>query len=179
MIKKSHTLYISFLPLILIIGLILGAGYFLTEGEIKLPKLTRDVNEIKRIEGYPVSFETDQDIEKQRTVIHNQQELDEFLKYADPHGILYFGGNVDFDKELLIGISSKTRDFAEDTLRIKRVEMDKNDKTLTVEVYRTEPGDSCEGKLTPQKTVSVDFVTIKKSDWKIEFDTQKQVKECN
>ena len=73
---------LKLLPIFLIFALIAGAGYFLLQGEIKLPwlnqKSTRNIS-IRRLEGFPTTVYTKDVLAKQRVVIKNEEELLKFF----------------------------------------------------------------------------------------------------
>lgn len=165
----------SLIPLFIIILLIVGAGYFLMKGEIKLPKFLRGP-QLHRVQGFPTVVYTQNIIEKQRKVIKSQQELDEFLKYVDSSGLLTVNEKINFDKDFVIAVSSETEEFTDNSIKIKKVYEDKKAQSLLISVRETVPGESCQPEV--DKNVSVDIVTIDKTDWTIEFERIKEIQEC-
>jgi len=174
--KEQATLRISLIPLVILIGIILFAGYFLMEGEIKLPKF-RKGPQIKRLEGFPTIIYTDKDLEKQRRIIKSEEELSEFLNYIDDSHLLTVKENINFEKEYLIAVSTETEDETDHEIKVRKVYADKNDETLLISVRERIPGKDCETE--KDRNVPVDIVSISKTNWKIEFEKVKEVRECN
>lgn len=176
MTKKAQTLYVSFIPLILIIGLIFGAGYFLLADEIKLPSFKKDP-EVRRLEGFPTVIYSEDVFEKQRKVIKTEDELNDFLNMVDPTGIATLKENIDFDKEHIIAISSETEVEVDHRIRVKKIRYDKDDEELIVLIHEFFPGDTCEIEEDPH--IAVDLVAIEITDKLIDFDREKLVEECD
>lgn len=168
----------SLIPLVIIIALIVGAGYFLMEGEIKLPNFNRGP-QVRRLEGFPTVVYTEEQLEKQRRVITNEQELGEFLNSVDKSGLLTVKEKIDFSKEYLLAVASKTYDETDHRIKIRKVYEDKDNKTLLVSVLEVDPGETCADKVELDKNVALEIAAISKTDWKIEFERMKQVEECN
>jgi len=176
--NEQKLLSMSFLPIILILVLIFGAGYLLIEGEVKLPWMRNDNTlEVRRLEGFPTTVWTKEPLTKQRIVIKSQEELEQFLKNADPDGNLALGEKIDFDKEYLLGVSSETEETEGNDIKVKRVNIDKDSNTLKVIVRQNKPGDSCTYDVDPN--APVDLVAIGKTESNIEFETTKETLECN
>ena len=173
--KQKGILNMSLIPLFIIIALIFGAGYFLMKGEIKLPSFSRGPK-VRRIEGFPTVIYTQKPIEKQRKVIKTQAELDDFLKYIDEAGLLTVNEKINFDREFVIAVSTETEETTDNSIKIKKVYEDKAKNTLLVSVRETVAGDTCETEL--DKNVSVDLVTISKTEMNIDFERLKDIKEC-
>ncbi|OGC38548.1 hypothetical protein A3K42_01520 [candidate division WWE3 bacterium RBG_13_37_7] len=174
--NQKANLRISLIPLVILIILILGAGYLLLEGEIKLPKFNRGP-QIKRLEGFPTIVYTDKQIEKQRKVIKSEQELTEFLNLIDPSGLLEVRDKIDFNKEYLLAATTETENETGHSVKIRRVYEDKNNSTLLVSIQEEEAGSNCDVEM--DKNISVDIASISKTDWNIEFDRTKQINQCN
>ena len=51
--EKGYTLYASFIPILLIIAILFGPGYFLLKGEFDFPTLGSDKTEVRRFDGFP------------------------------------------------------------------------------------------------------------------------------
>ncbi len=169
-------------PVILIFALILGAGYLLLKDTLKLPWFRNDNTlEITRMEGFPRTWITDKEIKKTRRVIENKAELQEFFEYADmgsdQNSLEAVLSQVDFDKEVLLAVSSDTQDETEGMIRIKRIEVDKNKKKLYVMVIQYKPDGTCVPEI--KKNVLVDIVKIDRSDNQFEFDVVKQERSCD
>ncbi|MDC0449172.1 hypothetical protein OAL67_01030 [bacterium] len=176
MTKKPQTIYMSFIPLLLIIGIILGAGYMLLQGEIKLPKFNKGP-QIRRLEGFPTVIYTSTPIEKQRLVIDNETDLYNFLNMVDETGLLTIRETIDFEKEVVLAVASETEKEVGHEIKIRKVYEDKNDPTLLVSIREMFPGETCE--LEIDEHVAVDVVTISKTDYGIEFERIKQYEECD
>lgn len=171
MSKKPQILYISLLPVVLLVVLALGAGYFLMKDDLKLPSFSKEP-EVRRLEGFPTIIYTDQEIDKQREVIKDQESLEKFLKTADPTGNLALGEKINFEKEYLLGVTSPTQDEAGHEIKVKKLYEDKKEGSLLVSIRQTDNPESCEVVL--QKNVAVDLVAISKTDYNIEFEVVKE-----
>lgn len=176
MTKKSHILNMSLLPVVLLLALILGAGYFLMAGDGSISKLFNRGPEVRRLAGFPTVVPTQEVLEKQRIVIKSDEELAAFLNMVDKSGLLSVKDKVNFDKEFLIGVTGKTLPEARSTIKIRKLYEDKEDKSLIVSIKQTDLGDSCEAD--KDSGVAVDLVAISKTDLNIEFDIVKETKEC-
>ncbi len=174
--KNGTTLYSSLLPIALLLLLILGAGYFLLRDEFNLEKVLSNEPEVRRLEGFPTVVNTDQNIDKQRAFIKTQDELDNFLKTVDPSGNLKLTENIDFDKEYLIGVTTKTLESDGTQIKVRKLYEDKEDNTLLVSLKQTEPGLNC--VTTQQTNLPVDIVAISKTDHKVTFEVLKEQKAC-
>jgi len=176
MTSKQHlNLNMSLLPLAIIVVLILGVGYFLLKGEIKLPQFNSGP-QIRRLTGFPVTVNTSAVLEKKRLVITNEQELTQFLNSIDSSGTLVLKDKINFDKEFVIAASTSTNDETGHSLKIKKVYEDKKDNSLTVSIEELGLGKYCE--LNPVKNVVVDLVAISKTDAKISFERAKKNVDC-
>jgi len=176
MTSKSQIIKMSFLPLIIIIALILGAGYLLINGEIKLPKFNKGP-QIRRLEGFPTIIYTDKVLDKQRQVIKSDQELNQFLNTVDSTGLLVLKEKINFDKEYLIGVSTKTYDETGHKMKIRKVYEDKNKKTLLVSIIESESEKNC--PVEQQTNIPVDLVAISKTDSDIAFERIKDFTLCS
>jgi hypothetical protein len=82
---------------------------------------------------------------------------------------------VNWDKKMVLLVTSKTRNTGGYETRIRKVEMDKDD--LVVTIRDQEPGKTC---ITTQQTnVPMDIVVLDKTDLSIEWQVRQEVKECN
>jgi hypothetical protein len=174
--ERGYTLYASFIPIVLIILIIVGAGYFLLKGEFQMPKLGKDMAEVRRIEGFPTVAYTNGQLDKQRVVIKSTEELNEFLDMVDSTGQLIVLENINFEKEFLIGAATETNETSGYEMKIKKLIADKERKLLTVSLQETRPGDTCEVDI--QNNVAVDIVAISKTDWEINFERVTKTDEC-
>lgn len=169
-------MYISIIPLIVIIGLILGAGYLLLGEDIKLPKLNGEPK-ITRLEGFPTNLGVQKDMDKKRITIHNEEELNQFLNEVDSAGLLTTKDNINFDKQILVGASTKTLDEEGHTFKIRKVYKDEESRKLLVSLVRTDPDETCE--TTKDKNIWIDLVAIDKTDWDIDFELVKKIEDCD
>ena len=173
MTAKSIKLNVSLLPVILLVLIAVGAGYFLMQGEFKLPKIFNRDPEVRRLKGFPTLVDVSDEIDKQRAVIKNAAELKAFLATADKKGGLVLTENINFDNEYLIGVSSTTQNIEGRQIRIKKLYQDKNDNSLLVQIEQTEMANIC--KVEPRNYVLVDLVAVSKTDKKIGFEVVKKI----
>jgi hypothetical protein len=173
--KQRAELRVSLIPLVILIGLILSAGYFLLQGEITLPKFNKGPT-IKRLVGFPAVVGTDKILEKQRWVIKSDEELNQFLNLVDSSGLLALKDKVNFEKEFILAVSSGTNEETGNKIKIKKVYEEAKSKRIIVLVEETEQGQTCEKELT--KNVAVDMVSLSKTDWQIKFDKIIKNEEC-
>lgn len=174
---ENKKIYISLLPLVVIILLILGAGYFLLADEIKLPKFNNGP-QIRRLEGFPtnVFVQESSSSQKQRKVIKSEQELNEFLNSIDKSGMLTLREKIDFNKEYIIAVATEVEKLDGHKVKIRKVYEDKSAKSLLVSVVESFPGEYCNAEINPH--IGVDLVAVNKTDWKIDFERVKDVMEC-
>ncbi len=173
--KQKASLKVSLIPLVILIGLILGAGYFLLQGEIKLPKFNKGPT-IQRLGGFPTVIYGEKQMEKERIVITSEQELDEFLNLIDESGILNVKEDINFEKNVVLAVSSSTNDEVGCKIKIRRVYEDKEDEKIIVLFEEIRPGDSCEIEF--DKNIAVDMVMLSKTDWEIDFEKVTKIVEC-
>jgi len=167
----------NLLPVALLILLIIGAGYLLLKGEVKLPDFFNTEPQVRRLNGFPTVLYTSEKLEKQRLVIKTQEDLQAFLQTVDKTGILQLQEKVDFSKEYLLGVSSETVDFTGSTMKIRKVYQDKENKKLIVELRQTLNDEECPD-IEKDPNIAVDVVAINKTDWGIEFELVKDKKTC-
>ena len=165
---------INLIPIFVLIGLLIVI-YFVFLSDSQIFKLNNDI-EVRRLNGFPATTYTSKELEKRRLVITNEEELAEFLNYVDESGYLVVRENIDFNKEMLLGVSSDVNDYEGSEIKIKKLWSDKDANTLYVSIRETELGDSCE--LIPNKNVTLDLVAIDITGMKVEFDRIKEIKEC-
>ena len=173
--NQKANLRISLVPLVAIIGLILGAGYLLLAGDINLPRFNKGP-QFRRVEGFPTIVYTDKQIEKQRTLIKSEEELTNFLNTIDPSGLLEVREPINFNKEYLIAVTTETEDKTGNSIRIKKIYENKEKKSMLVSINETTQGETCETEI--DKNVSVDIVAVSKTELPLEFDRVKQIQEC-
>jgi hypothetical protein len=173
--SQKAELKVSLIPLVILIGLILGAGYFLLQGEITLPKFNRGPT-IKRLEGFPTVSNVNQVIDKQRRTITSESELNEFLNLVDSSGLIQLKDKMDFTKNIIIAVASGTNEETGHSIKIKKVYEDSKAKRIIVQVEETEQGDTC--KKEPSRNVAIDMVSLSKTDWQIKFDKIIKNEEC-
>ena len=176
MTKKSQVLNMSLLPVILLLVLIVGAGYFLMAGDVNVSKLFNREPQVRRLQGFPTAVPTSEIFEKKRVVIKSEAELATFLNAIDKTGLLGLSEKVNFDKEYLIGITGKTLPKTTSTIKIRKLYEDKEDSSLIVSIKQIDLGDACEADV--QSNLPVDLVAISKTDLRIVFDIVKETKEC-
>jgi hypothetical protein len=169
--KKTNTLYMSLLPVVLLLVLIAGAGYFLLKDDIKLPKFFNNEPQLRRLQDFPTVVNTTQIVEKQRAVIKSQDELIAFLKTVDPSGNLALGEKINFDKEYLVGVSAKTATGGEIAMKIRKLYENKTAKELLVSIKETDPQGAC--VVQGGSSIPVDLVAISKTDYSIKFEVIK------
>ncbi|MFZ2664381.1 MAG: hypothetical protein WAX66_03395 [Patescibacteria group bacterium] len=174
--KQKAELRVSLIPLVILVGLILGAGYFLLQGEITLPKFSKGPT-IRRLGGFPAVVDTEKVLEKQRWVIKSEEELSQFLNLVDSTGLLELKDKVNFEKEFILAVSSGTNEETGHKIKIRKVYGDSKSKKIIVQVEETEQGDSCSKELS--KNIAVDMVSLSKTDWQIKFDKVIKNEECS
>lgn len=168
-------MYMNLVPVAVIVLLILGAGYLMTKGELKIPGFGDEL-EVRRIKGFPTVVSTSAMIEKKREVIKSQERLNEFLDEIDPSGVLAVNDKIDFGSEYVLAAATETRDTSGYEIRIRRVYKNQKDDTLRVSVKEQRPGEGCE--VEEEQTVAVDLIAITKTDKEIGFEVAKQINNC-
>ncbi len=170
---------ISALPLLIILGLIFGAGYLLMGGEFKLDFFEEKTSlELRRLEDFPTTVVVkNPELEKQRSVINSEEELVAFLANVDTEDELSLGEQIDFEKEMLIGISTKAFETTGYSVKIKKIYIDKENDELLVSSLITEPSDAC--ITTDTATSSIDIVAVDKTDLNIDFETLRKKDLCD
>ena len=133
--------------------------------------------EVRRLTGFPTNIYTEKVFEKKREVIKSSEELAKFLNSIDDTGALILKDPVDFDKEFLLGVSSKNYEETGHEVRIKKLYEDKEKNILLVSVKEIEPGETCE--IEPSRYISIDIVAISKTEKVIDFERVKETQECN
>lgn len=178
MSKNTKIFSMSLLPVLLIVALIIGAGFLLIEGDIKIPWLKKsNTLEIRRLEGYPSLVYTADIKDKMRVVIKSQEELENFFKTVDSGGNLALGEKIDFNKEYVIAVSSKTMDTKGFDIKIKKIYVDEKDQSLLVSIVQNKPTETCTYDKDPN--IPVDMVAINKTDKPIDFELIKKDVDCN
>lgn len=173
--KQRASLRVSLIPIVVLIGLILGAGYFLLKGEITLPKLNKGPT-IQRLGGFPTIIYTDKELDKQRKVITNEQELNEFLNLVDETGLLTVKEEINFEKSVVLAVASATNEETGHKIKIRSVYEDKEEQEILVEFEETDPDNDCEYEL--DKNIAVDMVVLSKTDYEINFEKITKVIQC-
>ena len=175
--KNSDTLYISLLPIAVLVLVILGAGYFLSEGEISLPKFGSGI-EARSLEGFPATILTSNQLEKQRVVIKSQEELDAFFAKIDSSGQLKLTNDkVNFAKEYVLAATTDLNETDGYKMKIDKLVEEKENSKILVKLLESEPGDSCE--VEKATNVAVDLVAVEKTDFQFEFERDKRTVECD
>jgi len=173
--KQRAALKVNLFPIVILIGLILGIGYFLLQGEIELPKFNKGPT-IQRLEGFPTAIYSDREMEKERRVIKNEEELNEFLNYVDETGLLNVKENINFEKNVIIAISTDSNEEVGHTIKIDKVYEDKEENEILIQFEEKKPGDSCEPEL--DKNIAVDMVILSTTGREIDFEKVTKVIEC-
>lgn len=168
------------LPFIILGGVILIAGYFLWGKEL-ISNMSffeeRKTLEMKRLEGFPAEISvSNPDIEKQRKIISSEKELIDFLAFIDKTSSLTVGEKIDFDKQMLLGVSTEAFDNDGFEVKVRKIYLDKEKNKLLVSVRIIQPGDNCPKLL--QQGVGVDIVAVDKTDMKIDFETLRETRVC-
>ena len=166
------------LPLIILLGLIVGAGYFLLQGDLNLSFLKPKTNvEVRRLDDYPITVSVEQDMRKIQTVIKSDEELISFLASIDKTNALTVNEKINFDKEYLIGITSKTLKKTGNEFKIKKVYIDKEKGGLLVSSRLRKPGDDC--ITTDEMNMIVDIVVISKTDKEVQYEKLIETINCS
>lgn len=166
---------VNLLPLFILIGIAV-AIYFVFLSDNEAFQFNRSP-QVKRLNGFPAVAYTEKELEKQRRIITNEEELAEFLNYVDDSGYLIVREDINFDKEILLGVSTSTESTTGHEIKIRKLYEDKDKNELLVSIRETEPGETCEVEQT--KNVSVDLVAVDMTGMQIEFERVKQVEECD
>ena len=171
----------NIVPVLLILILILGAGYLLLKDTLKLPWFRNDNTiEITRLEGFPRSWNTQKDIKKSRIVIKSESELRDFFTNVDMDddtSLQAIIKAVNFETEYLLAVNNGVQEETEGLLRIKRVERDDSKKRLTIKVYQYKPDTTCVPEIN--KNVLIDIVKISKSDYEVKFEIITENRSCD
>ncbi len=172
--NKGSNKKINLIPLFILIGLIITI-YFVFLSDSALFQLDKRL-EVRRLNGFPTTAYTERVLDKQRLVITNEEEFIQFLNYVDESGYLLVREDIDFNKEMLLGVSTDVNDIEGHTIKIRKLYEDKDSNTLLVSIRETEPGNSCE--VIHNKNVAVDLVAVDITGMKVEFERVKEIKEC-
>ena len=168
------------LPLIILLGLLVGAGYFLLQGDVKLPFLNDDdAVEVRRLDSYPakVTLPASEEKDKTEMIIKSEDELVTFLAAADPASTLTLNEKIDFDREYLIGTTSKTLKTSGYEFKTRRVYEDKEKQELTVSSLMRQPADDC--IVNEEFSMFVDLIAISKTNKTVNFETVTETYTCS
>jgi hypothetical protein len=165
----------SLLPLAIILVLIIGVGYFLLQGEVKLPNFNRGP-QIGRLENFPTVFDTTKDMEKIRKVLKSEAELDEFLNTVDGENQLSVKEKIDWNKQFVLAVMTSTNEESGHKIKIAKAYENKTDNTLLISVNEVEKGEGCD--VEKGKNIAIDLATITKTDYTIEFERKKSFELC-
>lgn len=173
--EHGFIMYMNLLPVVLILLLILGAGYLLTQGEFSIPGFSNNNKmKITRFEGFPTTIPVSEEMEKQRLVITSQEELDAFLSKLDPTDSITLSEKVNFDRQVVLAVSNETRETEGYSLKVRRV-YDESDK-VEISLREERPDDDC---VLPQyKNVAVDIVAITRTEKPVDFSLVKEIYSC-
>ena len=176
MTNKQHTiLNMSLLPLAILMVLILGVGYFLLKGEIKLPKFNKGP-QIGRLEDFPTVLGTTKELGKMRVVIKSEAELASFLNTVDGDNQLSVKEKINWDKQYVIAVTTSTSAESGHKIKVSKAYENKEGKSLKIVVAETEKGDNCDVEVG--KNIAIDLVTITKTDYKINFERVRNFEYC-
>lgn len=170
-IKKK----LNLVPAFIIVGLAV-VFYFAFMTDSSILNINR-APEVRRINGFPTTAYTEDDVEKVRKIITSEEELSQFLNEVDDSGYLIMREEIDFDKELLLAVTTSTSEFEDKKIKIRKLYEDKDENTLLVSIRETELGESCEK--IENKNVGLDIVAISHTTRKIKFERVKEVQECD
>ena len=177
-IQQKNMSGMSGLPVLIVLGLILGAGYFLLREEINLPfSKPSNTVEVRRLEGFPVNVPLSTELEKIHAVLKSEKELIAFLAAIDKSNTLSVNEKIDFDKEYLIGVSSKAFDTDGHGFKIRKVYINKEKDMLLVSSRTIKPGDSC--NVTEGLNTVVDIVAVSKTDQEFDFENLIETQNCS
>ena len=176
MTKNKKHFYISILPLLVIVVLIIGAGYLLFADDIKWPKSKGPT--VRRLDGFPtiVYVDAGKSFEKQRKVFKSEEEVNQFLNSIDKTGMLAMRSKVDFSKEYVVAVATEVENPETHKVKIQKLYENKDDKTLLVSIKETYPGENCTVETAPH--IGVDMVAINKTDWSIDFERVQEIANC-
>jgi predicted RNA-binding protein with PUA-like domain len=175
--KQQATIRMSMIPLVIIVALILGAGFLLLKGEINFKKIFNPSPQIRRIQGFPTIVYRDTAPAKVRAIIKSQDDLNAFLKQADTTGLLTFKDSVNFNREMLIGVTSDFYTTSDRSIRIKKVYENADKDALVVSIDEFVMDNDCE--TDKSNYISVDMIAITKTTKPIKFERVKHVTQCN
>lgn len=167
MTKKKGFLFLSFIPVALIVVIILVTGYLLLADDLKFP-IFDNKPKIRRLEGFPQNVYTDKQLEKMRIVIKNDEELNNFLNQIDSTGLLTLKEKINYEKEYLVAVTSPNRNLENHSIKIKKLYEDENDKKLIVSVHEIFQAEECQVISDPH--ISVDLVAVNKLDYQFDFE---------
>src|SRR5258708_7196932 len=136
--SKPSIFSMSLLPVVLLVLLILGAGYFLMSGDLNNSKIFNHEPEMRRLNGFPTTLDSTVTINRQRAIIHNDQELAQFFNTVDSTAKLTLADKIDFTKEVLIGISTETQTDKRSTVKVKKLYLNNQDKSIVVSIAQTD-----------------------------------------
>jgi hypothetical protein len=165
----------SFLPLGIIIVLIIGVGYFLLKGDIKLPNFNKGP-QIGRLEGFPTVIDTTKDLIKVRKVLKSEVELAEFLNTVDGSNQLSVKEKIDWNKQFVIAVTTDTNDESGHRIKVAKVYEDKKGKSLLISLGEVAKGKGCD--VQTGKNIAIDLVTITKTDFNIDFERTRSYETC-
>lgn len=170
----SKKLKMILMPIVLVL-LFSVVSYFLFFKDSNL--FNKDKSpEVRRLNGFPTVIYTSKDIEKKRVVIRNQEELATFLNEIDESGSLLVRENINFNKEIVVAVSTATNDEEGVELKIKKIYENKEKNKLLVSVRETKYEKDCEKVIN--KNVALDLVVIEDTKKNIEFERITNYTKC-
>ncbi len=160
---------------IFVLVVALGAVYFFFLKDSNFLKIDKSP-EVRRINGFPTTVYTQKEMEKIREIITTEEELTNFLNTVDESGYLIMREKIDFNKEMVLAVTTSTNEFEGHEIKIKKLYEDKDANKLLVSVREAEPGETCEKIMN--KNVALDLVAISTTAREIEFERVKEITEC-
>lgn len=166
----------NLLPIFIIVGLIIVAGFLLTKDDFDPPWKSSNNVKAVHLQNFPREVPTLEQVDKVRKVVDSQEELDALLKKIDPTGSTKVNEKVNFDKEILIVATSETVKTDGYELKIRKIYNIKEKDEFQALIKLTKPGKTCE--VQQVSNVVMDIVKIKKTDKNIDFKKEEGTEEC-
>ena len=175
MTKKKGFIFFSFIPVALIVIIILVTGFLLLKDDIKLP-FNDNQPKIRRLQGFPQNVYTDKQIEKVRKTITSDEELNNFLNTIDSTGLLTLKEKINYQKEILVAVTSDNKNIEGHSIKIKKLYVDEKKHKLIVSVHEIYPAEEC--RVVSDPHISVDLVAIDKKDYALDFEKVTDTTPC-
>lgn len=172
----SSTIYISLLPIVVLVLIIFGVGYYLTDGEFDFGDKKDNLN-ARSIDGFPTTVVTSADIAKQRLVLKSQEELNDYISMIDSSGQLKVEEKVNFEKEYVLAVSTELLNTSGYEFEVDKIEVNHEERKVNITARESKPGETCE--VETFDNIALDLVVIDRTDYEIEFDRTQRTVECN